>query len=437
MTDDATLIRRYLEGSEEAFAELVRCHIGAVYGTALRILSGDAHLANDVTQKVFSGLARKASSLAERPVILGWLYQSTQYEAAKAVRSEQRWRNREQKAQVMNEIENQGAPEPDWSALRPVIDSALGDLKEGDRDALLLRFFQSRTLAEVGDALGLSENAARMRVDRALDKLHGLLVRRGIKSTATALGVVLAGQLATAAPATLAATVTTTALAGAASATGATVIFMGLTKLQAGLAAALVVAGGSALWSQKTTESKLQAENSALVQQTGEVSKLRSENAWLEAGSQRVAILRRQAGELGTLRSEEAQLRQAALERERQMEAEITAKQKLPDGKSFYYLKQLDIQPVFRKRVQPVYPFELKKIGLGGEVMVEFVAKPDGMVGDISVVKATHEAFAKAAVEAMAKWEFKPGQKGGQPVHARMQQPFVFTLNSEGMTDWF
>lgn len=437
MTDDAALLRRYLDGSDVAFAELVRCHIGAVYGTALRLVAGDAHLADDVTQKVFTGLARKASSLVDRPVLIGWLYLSTQYEAAKAVRSEQRWRNREQKAQVMNEIENQGAPEPDWSALRPVIDSAMRDLKEGDRDALLLRFFQSRTLAEVGEALGLSENAARMRVDRALEKLHGMLVRRGIKSTGAAIGAVLAGQLVTAAPASLAATVTTTALAGAATATGATIIFMGMTKIQMGVAAAIVVAGGSALWSQRETGSKLQAENSALVQQTAEISMLRSENARLEAGSQRVAILRRQAGELGALRSEEAQLRQAALERERQMEAEIASKQKLPDGKSFYYLKQLDIQPVFRKRVQPVYPYELKKIGLGGEVMVEFVAKPDGTVGDISVVKATHEAFAKAAVEAMAKWEFKPGQKGGHPVHARMQQPFVFTIDSGGMTDWF
>ena len=210
MTDDAVLIRQYLDGSQDAFATLVKCHIGAVYGTALRLVAGDAHLADDVTQKVFTGLARKAASLTDRPVLVGWLYLSTQYEAAKAVRSEQRWRNREQKAQVMNKILEQGAPEPDWTALRPVIDSAMRDLKAGDRDALLLRFFQARTLAEVGEVLGLSENAARMRVDRALDKLRSLLVRRGINSTATALGAVLAGQVATAAPATLAASVTIT-----------------------------------------------------------------------------------------------------------------------------------------------------------------------------------------------------------------------------------
>jgi len=436
MTDDAALLRRYLDGSEAAFAELVRCHIGAVYGTALRLVAGDAHLADDVTQKVFTGLARKASTLVDRPVLIGWLYLSTQYEAAKAVRSEQRWRNREQKAQVMNEIENQGPPEPDWSALRPVIDSAMRDLKEGDRDALLLRFFQSRTLAEVGEALGLSENAARMRIDRALEKLHGMLVRRGIKSTAAAIGAVLAGQLATAAPASLAATVTTTALAGAATATGATIVFMGMTKIQMGMAAAIVVAGGSALWSQRETGSKLQAENSALAQQTEEVSQLKIDGARIEAEAQRIALLRQEASKLDALRAEEAELRQVLQERAKRA-AEASVTRQTPDGKPLYTLKQLDQMPVPQLRVQPVYPFELKKIGVGGDVIVEFTIAPDGVVKDVNVLKSTHEALAAAAQEAIVKWKFKPGQKGGLPVNARLQQPFIFSIEHEGTADWF
>lgn len=437
MTDDAALLRRYLDGSEAAFAELVRCHIGAVYGTALRLVAGDAHLADDVTQKVFTGLARKASALVDRPVLIGWLYLSTQYEAAKAVRSEQRWRNREQKAQVMNEIENQGAPEPDWSALRPVIDSAMRDLKEGDRDALLLRFFQSRSLAEVGEALGLSENAARMRVDRALDKLHALLVRRGIKSTATALGVVMAGQLVTAAPATLAASVTTTALAGAATATGATIIFMGMTKLQAGLAAAIVVAGGSALWSQRETGSKLQAENSALVQQTEGISQLKIESARIDAEAQRIALLRQEASKLDALRTEEAELRQAQRERAKLAADASGVPRQTPDGKPAYSLKQLDQMPVPQLRVQPVYPLDLKKIGVGGDVLVEFTIAPDGTVKDVKILKSTHDALAAAAQDAITKWKFKPGEKSGLPVNARLQQPFVFSIDHEGITDWF
>ena len=437
MTDDAALIRRYLDGSEAAFAELVRCHIGAVYGTALRIVAGDAYLANDVTQKVFTGLARKASSLADRPVLVGWLYLSTHYEAAKAVRAEQRWRNREQRAQVMNEIENQGAPEPDWTALRPVLDQAMRDLKEGDRDALLLRFFQSHTLAEVGEVLGLSENAARMRVDRALDKLHSLLVRRGIKSTATALSAVLAGQLATAAPATLAATVTSAALTGAATSAGATAIFMGMTKLQIGIAAALVVAGGSTLWSERQTESKLRAGNTALIDQTTQASSLKVENTRLEADVPKIAAMRREANTLDALRAEEAQLKQAIEKATSARNAQSASRSQTTDGKPIYSLGQLDEKPTAVLRVQPKYPNDMKVIGMQGEALVEFVVGADGEVHDVEVSKATNEAFAAAAKASAEKWKFKSGQKAGLPVNTRLAQPFVFSINNDGTTDWF
>jgi RNA polymerase sigma factor (sigma-70 family) len=434
MTDDAPLLRRYLDGSEAAFAELVRSHIGAVYGTALRIVAGDAHLANDVTQKVFTGLARKASSLVDRPVLVGWLYLSTHYEAAKAVRAEQRWRNREQKAQVMREIENQGAPEPDWTALRPVLDSAMRDLKEGDRDALLLRFFQSHTLAEVGEVLGLSENAARMRVDRALDKLHSQLVRRGIKSTATAIGTVLAGQLATAAPTTLAATVTSAALAGATSTAGATAIFMGMTKLQIGIAAALAVAGGSTLWSERQTGATLRAENSALVEQA---SRLTIEDTRQETDAKKTETMRREAGMLDALRAEEMQLRQAIEKAASVRNAQTGSRSLTSDGKPVFQMNQLDEKPTALKRVQPKYPDEMKVIGMHGEAVVEFIVGPDGGVREVEVPKATNEAFAAAAKEAAEKWKFKPGQKAGMPVNTRIAQPFVFSISSDGTTNWF
>jgi RNA polymerase sigma factor (sigma-70 family) len=434
MTDDAALLRRYLDGSEEAFAELVRCHIGAVYGTALRVVAGDAHLANDVTQKVFTGLARKASSLADRTVLVGWLYLSTQYEAAKAVRSEQRWRNREQKAQVMNEILGQGAPEPDWTALRPVLDQAMRDLKEGDRDALLLRFFQSRTLAEVGEGLGLSENAARMRVDRALDKLHSVLVRRGIKSTATALGAALAGQLTTAAPATLAASVTSVALAGAASGAGATIFFMGLTKIQIGIAATLVVVGGSTLWSEHQTGVALRAENTALVAQVVEISHLKAESRHLDTNGQKAEALRREASAFASLREEEAQLK-GAIEREeaaRKAKAAADAQQR-----SKPVMQGPDAGPEPVNRVQPKYPDEMKVLGIPGEVLVELVVIGDGSVKDVKASKATNEAFAAAAIAAVEKWKFKPGQKGGRAVNTRIAVPIVFALDQKGVADWF
>ena len=447
MTDDAALLRRYLDGSEAAFAELVHCHIGAVYGTALRIVAGDTHLANDVTQKVFTGLARKASSLVDRPVLVGWLYLSTQYEAAKAVRSEQRWRNREQKAQIMNEILEQGAPEPDWTALRPVLDQAMRDLKEGDRDALLLRFFQSRTLAEVGEMLGLSENAARMRVDRALDKLHGQLVRRGIKSTATALGVVLAGQLATAAPSTLAATVTSVALAGATSAAGAAIVFMGMTKIQIGIAATLVVAGGSTLWSEYQTENRLQAENSVLIQQSAECLGLKMENTRLEANTLAEESLHQQASAAEPLRAEEARLRKEIQKIVTARNGQSLAGRQVPaapmpraskssttvDGQRIYRLSELDERPVPTEQHDPNFPEGLK---MEGSATVSCVIRPDGTTSELEVEQASSDVFGEATKKALEKWKFKPAIKAGQPVNSRVTVPFKVGLNQQTVQEW-
>ena len=213
MNDDAELLRRYVdEQSGPAFAELVERHIGFVYATALRQLGGATHRAEDVTQNVFIDLARKARTLMPRRELVGWLYTSTRFAAAKLKRAEQRRQKYEQEAQAAAEIgDGTGIA---WERLRPVLDDALEELGGDDRDAILMRFFQGRRFAEIGERLGLSDDAARMRVDRALDKLRALLVRRDIASTAAALGAALASQPAIAVPAGLATSVTTSALSG-------------------------------------------------------------------------------------------------------------------------------------------------------------------------------------------------------------------------------
>jgi RNA polymerase sigma factor (sigma-70 family) len=216
MPDDAELLRRYAEGkSEEAFAELVRRHLNLVYAVALRQVGGDAHLAQDVAQTVFTALARKAAALARRPVLGGWLYRTTQYAAIDVVRAESRRRAREQEAQTMHENNNEPATAPDGEKLRGVLDHVLSELRDADRDAVVLRFFEGKSYADVGARLRLGEDGARMRVERALEKLRAALGRRGITSTTGALGVALANQVAVAAPAGLAGTVTVSALAGA------------------------------------------------------------------------------------------------------------------------------------------------------------------------------------------------------------------------------
>ncbi len=209
MIDDATLLQRYAtEHSEEAFAELVRRHLPLVYAAACRRLEGQTHRAADVSQSVFIALARNARQLSRHPVLTGWLYTATRYAALDAIRAERRRQAREQEASAMEEISRPESATADWEQLRPFIDQVFDELGEREREALLLRFFQGRPFAEIGTLLGLSEEAARKRVDRALDKLRGSLDRRGLTSTSVVLASVLAAGSAAAVPAGLATSIT-------------------------------------------------------------------------------------------------------------------------------------------------------------------------------------------------------------------------------------
>lgn len=182
------MLRRFSEThSEDAFAERVRRHLDLVYSAALRQVNGDAHLARDVAQTAFSDLARKAAPLSRREVLTGWLYTSTHFADAKAVRTEGRRRAREQEAHIMRELLHDPASDVDWDKLHSVLDEAMHKLKDSDRQAILLRYFEKRPLAEIGAKLGVNENTARMRVERALEKLRTHLVRRGVTTPAAAL----------------------------------------------------------------------------------------------------------------------------------------------------------------------------------------------------------------------------------------------------------
>lgn len=203
--DDLTLLRRYVDDDDqEAFAALVRRHLDVVYTVALRRMGGDAHLAQDVAQEVFIALARRAPRLLRHQALAGWLYTVTRHLAANRVRGEVRRRGREQEAQTMQEILHSPDHEIAWTEVSPALEHALDDLGERDRLAILLRFFGQRTFAEVGAALRVTEDAARMRVDRALDKLHAQLARRGVRSSAALLGATLIQHAVVAAPAGLA-----------------------------------------------------------------------------------------------------------------------------------------------------------------------------------------------------------------------------------------
>lgn len=246
MSEDAELIRRYTqEESEGAFAELVQRHVPLVYSAAVRRLAGDAHAAADVTQLVFTALARQAPALVHCRVLPGWLYATTRNVAVDFIRSEHRRRAREQEAHAMHELDSDSPP-PAWEQLRPLLDEVMDQLDRNDREAVLLRFFARRSFSEIGHALNVKEDAARMRVDRALEKLRTLLALRGATSTGAALGMMLATQAATAAPTHMAGMVTSAALKSAASTAGQSLNLIQLmstskTVVAAGVALALAI----------------------------------------------------------------------------------------------------------------------------------------------------------------------------------------------------
>jgi RNA polymerase sigma factor (sigma-70 family) len=213
MGDDAELLNRYKRDRDEAaFAQLVERYLPLVYSAALRRLNGDAHAAADITQQVFTALARQPLTAAQRRMLPAWLYATTRNLTVDFIRGETRRRRREEQAQAMKEFDS---PSVEWERIRPLLDEALDELSRGDRDVVVLRFFAQRSFAEIGSKLGLTEDASRMRVDRALEKLRDGLSRRGVRSSSAILALGLTTQATAMPPAGMAVTVTGLALKSA------------------------------------------------------------------------------------------------------------------------------------------------------------------------------------------------------------------------------
>jgi RNA polymerase sigma factor (sigma-70 family) len=347
MTDSQRLLAEYVRnGSDAAFGELVARYVDLVYSTALRLVEGDTHRAEDVAQGVFLDLARKARALPGDVSLGGWLHRDTCLVAGHILRGERRRQSRERQAVEMNVLQNDS--EAAFSRIAPVLDEAINELDEADRKAIVLRFFEQHDFRRVGQALGSNEDAARMRVTRALEKLESLLKRRGVTAGSAALGLVLGANAVQAAPAGLAATISTaaalaagTTLATAATATATATKAIAMTTLQKTLiGATLAAAVGTGIYevrqaaqlrdankSLQHQATQLQSEKAALLNRLTATADTKSPPAKSLPDEQfnellrlrgEVARLRQQAAELGTLRRENEKLRTSLASGQRQ-----------------------------------------------------------------------------------------------------------------------
>jgi RNA polymerase sigma factor (sigma-70 family) len=318
MTDSQQLLARYVcEHSDAAFRELVSRYVNLVYSTALRLVSNDSHLAQDVAQTVFTHLARTAHTLPAEVPLGGWLHRHTCFVAAKTMRTERRRRAREMEASAMHSPEDDSAAS--FAKIAPILDEAIDQLGDEDRAVITLRFLEQRDLRSVGEAVGATEEAARKRVSRALEKLQALLKRRGIALSVGALATTLQSSAVSAAPVGLAAGIASAAISGASTSTAAITLsqILPMTKLQTSLVGALLVAGVATTLVVEHNATKRQDQLSqSLKQKEAQLLELQDENQRLRAAQVTRSPLAAagDSSELFRLRGEVARLRQDSRE---------------------------------------------------------------------------------------------------------------------------
>jgi len=237
----------------------------------------------DVTQNVFLDLAKMARQLSSEVMLGGWLHRHTCFVAATVLRGERRRESRERQAAQMNALQDHS--KAGLARVAPILDEAINQLGTEDRAAIVLRFFEQADFRSVGETLGINENAARMRVTRALEKLYSILKHRGVTFSATALGIALATEAVTAAPVSLAASISATVLASLAASSGSALTFfkiMTMTKIKTGIFGALIMAGvATPLVIHRQAQAQLRDRNAALQQQSDQLAQLTAENARL------------------------------------------------------------------------------------------------------------------------------------------------------------
>jgi RNA polymerase sigma factor (sigma-70 family) len=283
---DAQLLREYANGNEAAFREIVERHTDLVYSAAARQVAS-ADLARDIAQGVFVDLARKARPVSERlsthASVIGWLYRSTRFAVLTHLRDDRRRAAHER--QAMEQLITDSSPAQDWERIRPLLDEAMAELSDDDREAVLLRYFRNNDFRAVGQALGTSDDAAQKRVSRAVERLREFFSKRGVTIGAAGLVVVISANAVHAAPAGLAATISAAAVIAATTVQTSTAIAatkaIAMTTLQKAVITTTVAAliGVGVYEARQTSQLRDQIESLQLehVSLTGQIVQLKHE----------------------------------------------------------------------------------------------------------------------------------------------------------------
>ncbi|MGK0190585.1 MAG: RNA polymerase sigma factor (sigma-70 family) [Verrucomicrobiales bacterium] len=285
-SDEQRLTSYVDNGSEADFRTMVERYAGMVMASALR-RTGDQELTEDVTQRVFIILARKAKSLQHHPAIRAWLHTTTRLECHSVLRSERRQQRKRQA--LMNEsspLTESHLPEYFFDERRPFLEEALDSLNESDRRLILLRFVDEISYVELSHRLGKSEVACRKRVSTVLEKLNQLLQKKGVEMPAAAVGAVLSGQLGKTPAEEISASIATKVLADLNTASTSTLLIntietMAYRKTKAFVAAMLLAAIPIGVqWSRNTKlQREIASSNASAEQASANLSRVSQESS--------------------------------------------------------------------------------------------------------------------------------------------------------------
>jgi RNA polymerase sigma factor (sigma-70 family) len=456
MTQDAALLTQYVETrSEAAFRELVDRHLNLVYGAALRHLDGDTHAAHDVAQNVFVLLARKARDLRSHPSLAGWLYRAAHFESREMNRSERRRRARDAAVVALHEPAVDSLAGADDAELGRNITELVLDLSVRDREAVLLRYFEQLSFAEIAHRLALSEAAAHKRVERALERLRDRLAARGIVSTATALAATLNAQSGISVPAGLATGITTVATAAPLASAGLLGVFnlttltWGVAALASVLAVTLALQDSAKFGQLSRAAADSQRESAALLDQIrglkDKLAALESDHAADDANNSPLQMAtepappRETGGATATISADTQMLEQDAQVR--------TALRQMADWDNVHYFGPLlaaaGVAPAQIRRAEAVLGENMKFSGFGPQPMSlatgsrEIDAEIRGIVGPAGVAAINSYLIQRQAIEGLAGTLYNTDSPLTEAQAAQLKQVLVDTNHSHGTGAWY